>query len=104
MPRGSASADGLQRRLDRPAERVGDAEGGFALLLQDPLYDCDGLPVADAFCYELELLVAADLEMLERAGEGGELPGRVGVAAEERYPVERPQAERGVLQRRRIAA
>src|SRR5262245_51529355 len=41
--------------------------------------------------------------MLEGADEGRELPGRVGMAAEERSPVEAAEPHRGVLQREWIA-
>src|SRR5207249_2702535 len=51
-----------------------------------------------------ELLVAADLEVLEGTREGGQLAGRVRVALEEGAPVQRTEPHRSVLQRGGVAA
>ena len=72
----------LERRGQRFVEGAGDALGGLAFLDEDPVDHAARLLVAGALCHPLELLVAADLEMLERPGEGRELrrgvPGGLG--------------------------
>src|SRR5205823_10267421 len=82
----------------------GDALRGRSLLLEDPLDDSNRLLVAGAVGDQLQLLVAADLEVLEGERERRELAGRVRMALEEGAPVERAQAKRCVLQRRRVAS
>jgi hypothetical protein len=52
----------------------------------------------------LELLVGADLKVLEGVGEGGQLARRVGVALEERTPIERAEAQAGILELAGLAA
>src|SRR5439155_18756911 len=101
---GSGDAEGVERGSDGLAEGAGEAVGGLALLLEDPLGRLRALLVTGQPCYPLQLLVDADLEVLERAYEGGELARCVRLPAEERGPVESAEPQRRVLERRRVAA
>src|SRR6266545_5310474 len=93
-----------QRRVHSLGKRAGDAFRGLALLRQDPLAHPGRRLVAGAAGHPRELLVAPDLEVLEGAHEGRQLAGGVGMAAEERAPVERPEPQGRVLQGRRAGA
>src|SRR5207253_687112 len=77
----------LQRRRYGFVERAGDAVRRLSLLRQDPLDERGRLVVARALRHTAELLVATDLQVLERTRERGELPGRVRMGLEERAPV-----------------
>src|SRR5918912_4193840 len=94
----------LERRPHGLVEGAGDAVRRLALLRQDPLDERGRLLVARALGHPSQLLVAADLQMLEGAREPGELPRRVRMGLEERAPIQRAEPERSVLHGRRIAA
>jgi hypothetical protein len=94
----------LQRRRHCLVEGARDAVRSLPLLRQDAPDEGDRLLVARPLGHTAQLLVAADLQVLERASERGELPGRVRMGLEERAPVEGAEPERRVLQRRRVAA
>src|SRR5204863_7278662 len=85
-------------------DRPPDPLRALSPLREGPLRHLGGPLVGGPFRDTPQLLVPADLEVLERVRERGELAGRVGMALEERAPVERAEAERCVLQRGRIAA
>src|SRR5205823_8311874 len=88
---------GLQRRGQGLVERAGDAVRRLALLRQDPLDERGRLVFARALRQTAELLVATDLQVLERTRERGELPGCVRMGLEERAPVQRPEPKRRIL-------
>src|SRR4051794_13786276 len=78
--------EGLQGGLGRLVEHRRDALGGCALLAEDALRERHRLLVARPLGDALQLLVAADLQVLERERERGELARRVRVRLEERAP------------------
>src|SRR4051794_21775764 len=88
---------GVQRRV--PAGR--DRLRRVALLLEDRLDRLDRVLVAGAAGDPPQLLVAADLQVLERVGERGELAPRVRLQAEEHAPVQAAHVHRRVLELRR---
>src|SRR5215217_7716032 len=94
----------LQRGLGGAVPVLGDALRRVALLAQDALGDPRGLRVARPRRDAHELLVATDLQVLERVGERGELAGRVRVQLEEHAPVEAAHAHGEVLDPRRPLA
>src|SRR5205085_8520904 len=94
----------LERGVDRVVERLGNPLRSSPLVLEDPPDERRGLVVLRALRYALQLFIAADLQVLEGPREGGELPGRAGMAAEEGRPVKPAEPQRGVLEPGRIAA
>src|SRR3954449_349907 len=98
-PRSGRDARRLQRRLDRAVPLRRDLARRRALLDQDRLDRAHDVVVVRASRDPPQLLVAADLEELERVREGGELARRVGLRGEEAAPVQRPEAHGGVLDR-----
>src|SRR5690348_11644155 len=102
--RSGGDAGRLQRGLDRAVELRRDLARRRALLDQDRLDRTDDVGVVRPLRDPQQLLVAADLEVLERVREGGELARGVRLGGEEPAPVERAEAHRGVLDRVRRAA
>src|SRR5436190_14107403 len=91
----------LQRGVERLVKQGMEASRGGVLLREDLLGCLHALLITGPAGHALEHLVGADLEMLERVGKRGELGGRVGLGAKEGRPVERPEAQSGVLELRR---
>src|SRR3954454_16848839 len=117
MPARTASIFGssTRRRLWRHAllmqgglrgddPRARDRVGRCGLVDQDALDDADGLRVAGPARHPQQLLVTADLQVLEGVGERGELAGRVRVGVEEHAPVEAAEPHGRVLEPRRAVA
>src|SRR3954469_17712943 len=98
-PRSGRDAGRLQRRLDRPVPLRGDLARRRALLDEDGLDRAHDVRVVRAPRHPQQLLVAADLEELERVRERGELARRVRLRGEEPAPVERAEAHGRVLER-----
>src|SRR3954471_24421794 len=98
-PRSGRDAGRLQRRLDRPVPLRGDLARRRALLDEDGLDRAHDVRVVRAPRHPQQLLVAADLEELERVRERGELARRVRLRGEEPAPVERAEAHGRVLDR-----
>src|SRR5919204_3099548 len=97
-------ADRRERGSCRLVESACDSPGSVSFLREDALDGLDRLLVFHLPRDALQLLVAADLEVLESVRETGELARRIRVSLEERTPVKRAETKRCILQRRRIAA
>src|SRR3954464_9060491 len=98
-PRSGRDAGRLQRRLDRAVPLRRDLARRRALLDEDRLDRAPHVGVVRPLRHPEQLLVAADLEELERVRERGKLAGGVGLRGEEPAPVERAEAHRRVLDR-----
>jgi hypothetical protein len=98
------ASDELQRFRSGRVERACEQSCCVALLAEDGLDGTRGLGVAGGVRHALQLLVTADLEVLEGIRKRDELSRRIGVSLEERAPVQRAKPHRRVLQRRRVAA
>src|SRR3954452_19597224 len=98
-PRSGRDAGRLQRRLDRAVPLRRDLARRRALLDEDRLDRAHDVGVVRPLRHPEQLLVAADLEELERVRERGELAGRVRLRGEEPAPVQRAEAHGRVLDR-----
>src|SRR3954454_16912896 len=96
-PRSGRDAGRLQRRLDRAVPLRRDLARRRALLDEDRLDGAHDVRVVRPSRHPQQLLVAADLEELERVRERGELARRVGLRGEEPAPVQRAEAHGRVL-------
>src|SRR3954468_15064659 len=98
-PGSGRDAGRLQGRLDRAIPLRRDLARRRALLDEDRLDRAHHVGVVRPLRHPEQLLVAADLEELERVRERGKLARRVGLRGEEPAPVERAEAHRPVLDR-----
>src|SRR5204863_4052736 len=93
-----------ERGLKGLVPTSGDLFGGESLLAQDPVDGPRRLVVLSTLGHSLQLLIAADLQVLERVREPGQLGRGVRLGLEEGTPVERSETHAGVLQEGRRAA
>src|SRR4051794_33618833 len=98
-PGSGRDAGRLQRRLDRAIPLRRDLARRRALLDEDRLDRAHHVGVVRPLRHPEQLLVAADLEELERVRERGKLARRVGLRGEEPAPVQRAEAHGRVLDR-----